>query len=775
MPRVSHRKVMGAIRQAKDSITDNEFFTGSAFKALLTDYAESLTGRYKFYEKIHVQVYWDEDDKSIARTDGFMISINAGCDFVVNYHERLARFHAIRGLLLHEVGHLLFTDFDLFNESHKRFIKKRELYPVLVERTDAMEEFIAFINGIHNKSVRELLYDTMFDFNNAIEDGYVNNAVTDRFPGFKADLEDVLLSHYESCDSFEKYEELENAGKSSALVTVFSMVHQLAVFAQCKANDSDWGDYRMKAVLAVADYVNEAVEETNARKRLALIYEAFATLLPLYRKNVEELLTKYGNAEEREHGEISEADMTVLSELIDSISQKVTGGKSSVIAKSEEADNYTQEEISLSDGGSSPLEATGNVEDPEGSSKDLSNNTVEGSEASSATGEYTESDESFHVCKITAETEKLHQIGNPSSEEAPLRDAVAEDAVRNRAIDRTTVNEEVGKKTREKPTRIPISQRVEDKKPSCYDKVLSDTERILQKMASDRVNEILEKEREEELSDFAAAIAQPEIYNRYKARISRISAPDQSMIDDYEKLSPFIKQEAKRIAKPFEKIVSRKRNGEKLTGLSTGRRLEVRTIPRGNGKYFSKKTMPSDKPTISVALLVDESTSMDSGDRITYARYAASVLYEFCQILGIPVAVYGHTTEYGIEIHSYAEFNTIDKNDKYRIMDIRTYGGNIDGYAMRFVAERQLKEARADIMINIVISDGQPNGGSAVCEDMAAIVKKYKKDNMIIVGAAIGKDREKIKAIYGESNFLNISDLEALPKKLTGLVKPYIK
>ena len=49
-------------------------------------------------------------------------------------------------------------------------------------------------------------------------------------------------------------------------------------------------------------------------------------------------------------------------------------------------------------------------------------------------------------------------------------------------------------------------------------------------------------------------------------------------------------------------------------------------------------------PTVTKVL--DESGSMWSRDRCTYARAAAIILYDFCQSLDIPVMVYGHSTGY---------------------------------------------------------------------------------------------------------------------------------
>ena len=188
--------------------------------------------------------------------------------------------------------------------------------------------------------------------------------------------------------------------------------------------------------------------------------------------------------------------------------------------------------------------------------------------------------------------------------------------------------------------------------------------------------------------------------------------------------------------------------------------------------------MPNETPQLSVALLLDESGSM-YGDRVTYARAAAIILYDFCTNLGIPVMVYGHSTDWDdtVELYSYAEFDTYDNADKYRIMDVSARSSNRDGAALRFVAER-LAARTEDVKILILVSDGQPaaNGyiGTAAEEDLRGIKQEYKRKGILFIAAAIGDDKENIQRIYGES-FLDITDLEELPAKLTAVVKRHIR
>lgn len=60
-----------------------------------------------------------------------------------------------------------------------------------------------------------------------------------------------------------------------------------------------------------------------------------------------------------------------------------------------------------------------------------------------------------------------------------------------------------------------------------------------------------------------------------------------------------------------------------------------------------------------------------------------------------------------VALYSYAEFDSIDTSDRYRLMDMSARNGNRDGAALRFVAEHLAKRPEKQKLL-IIISDGQP-------------------------------------------------------------------
>ncbi len=167
------------------------------------------------------------------------------------------------------------------------------------------------------------------------------------------------------------------------------------------------------------------------------------------------------------------------------------------------------------------------------------------------------------------------------------------------------------------------------------------------------------------------------------------------MVDQYDAISGPLLTISKQLQKSLIQQLKDKQRGGKQTGLMMGRRLDAHALCRNDGKVFYKNALPNEIPEMAVGLLLDESGSMCSCDRCTYARASAIILYDFCKSLRIPVMVYGHSTGGGgVELYSYAEFESIDNNDKYRMVDIAARGSNRDGAALRFVAEQLVKRRR---------------------------------------------------------------------------------
>ena len=185
-----------------------------------------------------------------------------------------------------------------------------------------------------------------------------------------------------------------------------------------------------------------------------------------------------------------------------------------------------------------------------------------------------------------------------------------------------------------------------------------------------------------------------------------------------------------------------------------------------------KKKLPDEDLDMAVCVLIDGSGSMSDCKRMTYAKRAALLLYRYCEILKIPCGVYLHRTM-GYEdctIECYADPERYMASDKYRIMSAQAFGGNRDGYAIRYCCNR-LNQIDAKQKLMFVISDGAPSAYDydVALADIKKCKKEYERKGVQMIAAAIGCDKKQIEEIYGNS-FLDVSDLQTLPKKLCNIL-----
>lgn len=80
-----------------------------------------------------------------------------------------------------------------------------------------------------------------------------------------------------------------------------------------------------------------------------------------------------------------------------------------------------------------------------------------------------------------------------------------------------------------------------------------------------------------------------------------------------------------------------------------------------------------------------------------------------------------------MELYSYAEFDSIDNKDQYRLMDMSAKCGNRDGAALRYVSERLMSRPEA-IKLLIIISDGQPAGDNYYGTEAEADLRGIKRN-----------------------------------------------
>ena len=300
-------------------------------------------------------------------------------------------------------------------------------------------------------------------------------------------------------------------------------------------------------------------------------------------------------------------------------------------------------------------------------------------------------------------------------------------------------------------------------------------QRLLETMAGEEVNRELDAQSEQNLG-----LISKEVNGKYPGErlvcSSRRIAADDADRKDYDVLSETTGPVTKALVKYFLREFRDMADGEIRTGLFSGTGIDWNAVSRDDPAEFYKEDAPSDEKPLAVCYLGDESGSM-AGKKAEMNRLTAITVYNFCDMLGLPVGVYGHTSasDADCDFRIYADFRK-DPLDRYRMMHIEGDWGNKDGYALRLASERLLSQP-AENRVLIITSDGLPSDYGSREEgirDIQDCIRTYSRKGIRYIAAAMDEDKETIRQIYGTS-FLDITDLSGMPKKLVMMLAGLLK
>ena len=723
MARVNHKKVKQLIQQKRGKITDQEFFISRLLSRHFEDMAAAQTKRYGASRRVRVRLLWQPESSDLAYTDNLHITINAGNPAITEFPTREERYQMVLGLFAHELGHCLYTDF-LAQQTYRNNLSACRWYPEkpkLARVQDVKNEGEFWEYAQENPQNLALLGRVAHEISNVLEDAAMENRVLERFPGTLGQALDFVRAwQWREMPTVTQLMEREAQG-TPMFYGLLQLFLSYGKFGELKYGEEPLSEEHIQTVFELLPLLDDDLRATSGKNRWNTVNCILIRCWEHVREYLEALKRRY---EEK----------------------KASGGTGSVFSQLEE-------ELSTLVGGSTRGEGF----------------TAPVSE---------ESEEPF--LPQPEKREKTHALaggtlstegaapGENAGESAGKQEISPEETGRMPLVETDQVSEPLG-------GGIEVNR---DYLPELSNTVEAEMERLLDTMAEKTVCQELEQDRLRELNQEAQSISYGDIHKGVPIRVNRMTEVPPNLVAQYDAIAGPLLAISKQLQKSLLRQLRDQQRGGKQTGLLMGRRLDAHALFRNDGKVFTKNALPSQPPGMAVGLLLDESGSMSSCDRATYARASAIILYDFCQALRVPVMVYGHSTGgSGVEVYSYSEFDAIDREDKYRLVDISARGSNRDGAALRFVAER-LSHRPEELKLLILVSDGQPADtgyyGTAAEEDLRGIQQEYRRKGILFVAAAIGDDKENMERIYGDS-FLDITDLHQLPVKLTQVVKRFLR
>lgn len=776
MARVDHKKIRQLIAQKQKTVTDRQFFSSRAFAAYFADMALAQTRRYGYHRRVKVRTVWEPKNGNTAMTNNELIWLNAGHPSITQHKSRAERYAQLCGLFAHELGHVLYTDF-ITSQTHLTRLDSGFWYPepppLRTSREQHAEEELWDYSGDsrkHQSMVRFIMHDIM----NILEDGYIEQRMIAEYPGVLGqNLQARRASTFADMPTLSQV--IENEPEQGHVwLTIQQALLSYMKWGELKYGDTPLTDERVQVVFGLLPELDKALLSRDLRDRCRaanLIMVRCWHYIKDFLDHCEEM------AEQATPGGDDSVAVGILQQLVSALagaSAAAEGSSAPATGAPGNAAPPTSESTAANRAKTAMLAAQAAEE-----SEEETENT-----AGSAVGaEEQEGDDGTESPTPLGTSEDDEENGSNGS--GGLGDELSAGSSDNQQPSncQTVSDTEQGRLPQRQTDTLSVpeggtTEHDDTYRGTGYANAASDIARILEAVAEDAVHTSLEKERKRELNELAQSISYGNIHNGVNMTVHRICEVEPELRDEYDEVADDLLHISRQLQKSVTQKLEDSRRGGKQTSLLMGRRLDAHAIARLDGRVFCKNALPNEAPALSVGLLLDESGSMCSCDRATYARATAIILYDFCRALDIPIMVYGHSTSSGrVDLYSYAEFDAIDRDDRYRLMDISSRGSNRDGAALRYVAE-QLAKRTEDVKILMLVSDGQPADsgyyGTAAEEDLRGVKQEYQRKGILFVAAAIGADKDNIERIYGDS-FLDITDLNKLPVKLAGIIKRYIR
>lgn len=760
MARVNHKKIKQLIAQKQKTITDRQFFASRALAAHFEDIAAAQTKRYGYRRRVRVRTVWKPKEQCAARTDNGLVWINAGHPIVTMHKTRQERYELVCGIFAHELGHVLYTDF-LTTQTYHGFQESGKWYPEAPPLRNSGDRYAEaeYLEMLQTDPQRQkALCLISHEILNVLEDGYIEQRIISEYPGILgANLEITRECSFERLTTVTQMIEQEEDG-SHIWLTILQCILAYMKWGQIKYGETPLTDERIQTVFSLLSDLDTALVSQDFRDRCRTANIILIRCWPY----IKDFVDFCKDAAEQAADGSGEGD---ADGLLQQLLSALAGGSAEGSGETEPVGGGTSSSTS---GGAPTVGARA-------ATAQLAASAAEEQEEETTSGAAAESGETEHESppeQEAAAPAPSEQKGEdtPVAGQTPpgfCQPVPGQGAGRTPLTDSDTLSAPEGG----------TMERDDDYQGTGYSGAASDIQRVLEKIAEKGVCTELERQRTKELTELAQSISYGNIHEGVSMTVHRIAEVDDDLKEQYREISGDLLYISKQLQKSVLQQMRDSRRGGKQTGLLMGRRLDIHTLSRNDGRVFYKNALPNEIPALSVGLLLDESGSMYNCDRATYARATAIILYDFCQALGIPIMVYGHSTGSGVDLYSYAEFDAIDQDDRYRMMDISARDSNRDGAALRYVAE-QLAKRTEDVKLLMLVSDGQPADigyyGTAAEEDLRGIKQEYQRKGILFVAAAIGNDKENIERIYGNS-FLDISDLNKLPVKLAGIIKRFIR
>ena len=263
--RTSHMAIRRRIAEKKSKLTDEQLFASPQFAAYLTDIAEGTTGRYR--RKSSVKTYWDALPRAeVAHTDNRTITVNTGNFLTRSFPTRPLRADSLLGIVGHECGHILFSDFTML-ATYRQSLQGGRFYPQMPEDLSAkqersLREILEFFEE-KDEAVIKALCDIAHSLVNMMEDVYIEGRMCDAFPGSLKT--GILLNNLRFADEMDSVTE-EIDKQHHEVIIVANLLIQYTKTGDINNLGGYKGPY-LNTVYECIPYIDDAAYDDDSKVR----------------------------------------------------------------------------------------------------------------------------------------------------------------------------------------------------------------------------------------------------------------------------------------------------------------------------------------------------------------------------------------------------------------------------------------------------------------------------------------------------------------------------
>lgn len=681
-------------------------------------------------------VMMSTDENMTACTNGDSMIIGVNSSLVKYFPNRELRHYAIQGLRVHETAHVLFTDFKTI-DMWQGALSNGNWWPVVPDH--AQDPDGAELTQVLSKKEFSKSFAAIAGrLQNAIEDGFIEREIKEMYKGLATT--ELCTTNDAQLSMASTFGEFLKAGRSA----YSAMFQQVLMYAKYDITMVDDMPEQYSDIFdACMEVVDDVKCERDVKKRLCGVNELCCILYPLFK----EMLTKNT---EKQNQQSSGSGNGKPGNSGFGLPQNSQGQQNGSIGQSDPNQN-----------GNGSQNGSGNAQN------NSSNGNGNGNSVDSMTAEQLSEalKEAVKQIEQAAKNVGVNNLPDRHSKSITNQAGKNAEAKKRESGKQGSGNNANGNGNGNSNSNSIANAPGANSGKSDLSAAKCDIKAIEKARKQEIATAQANNEANNQLAQEGAKIGS-EIGTKISVR--RAAEVPQSNIDTYNRLSAGLLSVTKNLERRLKTTIRDEENDDAVAGLPMGSRVEARLAYHQDGKIFSRKNFPRDNPRLAVGYLCDESGSM-SDEAIAASVRTAIILQDLCERMELPCYICGFTTGgYSgcVDIITYVDKN-VDGKDKYRTTGMASRGGTPTVPAMKYMGKKLMKDS-TEKKILIVSTDGCSGRGYG--ETVRDVIKKLQHDGVMVIGAGIGDSKPRIQEEFG-SNFLDISNLDAMPKILCNIVK----